>query len=68
MWSDETKTELCEGEAFNPKNTKPTVKHGAGSIMLQGCLAASGSAALKKANGTTKEDYLQNSSGKPKII
>ena len=38
----------------------PTVHHGAGSIMLWGCFAASGSAALKKVNGITeKEDILQ---------
>ena len=49
-----------EGEAFNPKNTRPTVQHGAGGIMLWGCFAASGSAALKKVNGIMKvEDYLQ---------
>ena len=45
LWSDETKIELFEhrdvavispekGEAFNPKNTVLTVKHGGGSIML----------------------------------
>ena len=70
MWSDETKTELFghneqqyvrrEDEAFNPKNTIPTVQHGAGSVMLWGCFAASGSAALKKVNGIIKKkDYLQ---------
>ena len=37
-----------EGEAFNPENTRPTVQHGAASIMLWGCFASSGSAALKK--------------------
>ena len=37
-----------------------TYKHGAGSIMLWGCFAASGSGALKKVNGIMKkEDFLQ---------
>ena len=49
-----------ESKAFNSKNTISTVKHGAGSIMLWGCFAASGSAALKKVNGMImKDDYLQ---------
>ena len=57
LWSEETKTELfdhndCQyvwrrgSEAFNPKITIPTVKHGAGSIMLRVCLPASGPGAL----------------------
>lgn len=29
-------------EAFNPKNTVPTVKHCSGSMMLCDCFAASG--------------------------
>ena len=44
LWSNETKLELFahrdvayvwrkKGEAYNPKNTVPTVKHGGGSIM-----------------------------------
>ncbi|KAK3550813.1 hypothetical protein QTP70_005720 [Hemibagrus guttatus] len=33
-----------KGEAFNPKNTIPTVKHGGGHIMLWGCLSVSGTA------------------------
>ena len=52
LWSDETKIELFdhneqeyvwrrEGEAFNPKNTNPTVKHGGRGIMLWGCFSDS---------------------------
>ena len=71
LWSHETKTELFghhkqqyvrrrEGEAFNPENTRPTVQHGAARILLWGCFAAGGSAALKKVNGIMKkEDYRQ---------
>lgn len=48
VWSGETKIASAwpeksvmyvwqeKGEAFNPKNTIPTVKHGVGSIMLRG--------------------------------
>ena len=51
-WTDETKMELfghqqrryvClekEGEAFVEKKILPTVKHGGGSIVLWGCVAA----------------------------
>ena len=71
LWSHETDIELFGhneqqyvwrrgGEAFHPKDTTPTVRHGAGSITLWGCSAVSGSAALKKLNGIMKkEDYLQ---------
>ena len=49
------------GETVRPSTPRrPIVKHGAGFIMLWGCSAASGSAALKKVNGMMKmEDYLQ---------
>ena len=71
LWSDETKMELFgnndqqyvwreKGEAFNPNNTIPTVKHGGGSIMLWGCFAASGPGALSKIDGIMKkEDYSE---------
>lgn len=50
-------------------DTIPTVKHGAGNITLWGCVAASGSAALKKIKLNNEEGWLSpNFSGKPKII
>ena len=59
LWSNEAKIELFghnyhryvwrkKGEACKPKNTTPTMKHGDGSIMLWGCLAAGGAGALHK--------------------
>ena len=36
----------------------PIVQHSAGSIMLRGCLAASGSAAQKNVHGIMKNGYL----------
>ena len=71
LWSDETKIELFghnsvssvyrkPGEAFLPKNTIPTVKHGGGSLMFWGCFAATGPGRLVKITGIMKkEDYVE---------
>ncbi|KAK3556765.1 hypothetical protein QTP70_016689 [Hemibagrus guttatus] len=68
---DETKIELfghndvdfiwCKkGEAFNPKNTIPTVKHGGGNLMFWGCFSAGGPGNLITVNGTMKkEQYIK---------
>ncbi len=48
------------GEAFNLKNTLPTVKHSCGSIMFCGCFAASGSGELVRFHGIMeREDYWE---------
>ena len=71
LWSDETKLELFghmdvqyvwrrKGEAYNPKNTVPTVKHGGGNIILWGCFSSSGTGNLVKVQGIMrKEDYIK---------
>lgn len=69
--SDETKLELFgymdaqyvwrkKGEAYKPKNTVPTIKHGGGSIMLWGCFSSSGTGNLVKVQGIMKkDDYIR---------
>lgn len=70
LWSDETKVELFghnnvkkiwrkDGEAFLPKNTVPTVKHGGGSMMFWGCFSSAGPGKLIAIKGIMKSsDYI----------
>ncbi len=62
-WSDETKIELFginltrsvgmkRNAAYDPKNTFPTVQHGAGNIMLWGCFSAKRTGQLHRIKGT----------------
>lgn len=71
LWSDETKIELFShnhvqtvyrrpGQAYLPKNTLPTVKHGGGSIMLWGAFSARGPGNIVRIKGIMKkEDYCK---------
>ncbi|KAI4893104.1 hypothetical protein NFI96_020620, partial [Prochilodus magdalenae] len=63
LWSDETKLELFgtmdqryvwrrKNQAYEQKNTLPTVKHGGGSIMLWGCFASNDTGKLQRVQGT----------------
>lgn len=62
MWSDETKIELFGknykryvwrgiNNAYDEKNTIPTVKHGGGSLMFWGCVSYKGTGNLVKVEG-----------------
>ncbi|KAI3361613.1 hypothetical protein L3Q82_013752, partial [Scortum barcoo] len=67
LWSDEIKIELYEhrdvvfvwrknNEAYKPKNTSLTVKHGGSSLMFWWCFAASGTGKLVKVEGIMKKE------------
>ena len=48
-----------KGEAYNPKNTLPTVKHGGGNIIMWACFSSNGTGNLIRVQGTMKkEDYI----------
>lgn len=71
LFSDESKFEIfgkkkpvkiwrSKNEAFAERNLIPTVKHGGGSVMVWGCMSASGVGNLVFIEGTMKkEDYLK---------
>ena len=65
LWTDKTKIELFshhqkkvfwrkKGDTFVEKNNLPTIKHGGGSIMLWGCMAAGGDTG----NMCAKEEWI----------
>ena len=55
LWSDETKIELfglnAKHHVWRKPGTIPTVKHGAGSIMLWGCFSAAGTWRIVRLEG-----------------
>lgn len=68
LWTDETKIELFghndvrtirrkKGEAFLPKNTVATVKHGGGSLMFWGAFSSSGTGKLVCIKGIMKSEH-----------
>ena len=63
LWSDETKINLFgsdsvkrvwrqPGEEYKDKCVLPTVKHGGGSVMVWGCMSATGTGELQFIEGT----------------
>ncbi len=63
LWSDETKINLFgsdgvkhvwrqPGEEYKDKFILPTIKHGGGSVMVWGCMSASGTGELQFIEGT----------------
>ena len=69
LWSDETKMELFghndhryvwrkKVEACKLKNTIPSMKHVAGSIMFWGCFAAGGTGTLYQIDGIMKRKSM----------
>ncbi|CAK9799193.1 Transposable element Tc1 transposase [Anthophora plagiata] len=73
IWSDESDIEIFgtpgaqfvhrrPGEAFRPDCILPTVKHGGGSVMISGCMFASGKEILQvsvaKIFGRAESEYL----------
>ena len=66
LWRDETKlhTTLCvENKRHSTPTSKPhpTVKYGGGSIMVWGCIAASGPGQLAIINGKMNSQVYQDS-------
>jgi hypothetical protein len=47
-------------EAYQEKNTLPTVKHGGGSVMLWGCFASSGTGNLHRVEEIMDSDKYQD--------
>lgn len=71
IWSDESKFELFKskgkvivwrknGTALKPKNLTPTVKHGGGSVMVWGCMTASGVGKLEFIDGKMDQYVYKN--------
>ena len=57
-----------KGEAFNPKNTIPTVKYGGGNVMLWGCFSANGPGNLITVNSTRKKRAIHEDSQQHRVV